>query len=138
MLTEDFHKRDRRATLLAREPLLAQAWKQLTAACEQHDPQRLGEAATLSAIASQDLLPKPGFSELHALADKGKIYGLNVAHSGSVAGLIYDDTLHDKDFIYETVILLKMCSNSMVRFNATKGYFNQGFRGISKGKHDKG
>lgn len=44
----------------------------------------------------------------------------------------------DKDFIYETVILLKMCSNSMVRFNATKGYFNQGFRGISKGKHDKG
>lgn len=103
VLTEDFHKRDRRAALLAREPLLAQAWKLLTAACEQQDPQRLGEAATLSAIASQDLLPKPGFSELHALADKGKIYGLNVAHSGSVAGLIYDDTLHDKDFIYDWI-----------------------------------
>ncbi|MCP5821159.1 GHMP kinase, partial [Klebsiella pneumoniae] len=48
VLTEDFHKRDRRAALLAREPLLAQAWKLLTAACEQQDPQRLGEAATLS------------------------------------------------------------------------------------------
>jgi L-threonine kinase len=103
VLTEDFHKRDRRAALLAREFLLAQAWKQLTAACELQDPQRLGEAATLSAIASQDLLPKPGFSELRALADKGKIYGLNVAHSGSVAGLIYDDTLHDKDFIYDWI-----------------------------------
>ena len=29
VLTEDFHKRDRRAALLAREPLLAQAWKLL-------------------------------------------------------------------------------------------------------------
>ena len=36
----------------------------------------------------------------------------------------------DKDFIYETVMLLKMCSNSMVRFNQ-QGVFNQGFRGLS-------
>lgn len=41
---------------------------------------------------------------------------------------------HDKDFIYETILLLKMCSNSMVRFNGKKGYFNQGFRGLGKGK----
>lgn len=36
----------------------------------------------------------------------------------------------DKDFIYETVMLLKMCSNSMVRFNQ-QGVFNQGFRGLN-------
>ena len=41
---------------------------------------------------------------------------------------------YDKDFIYETILLLKMCSNSMVRFNSKKGYFNQGFRGVGKGK----
>lgn len=101
VLTKDFHKRDRRAALLARESLMAQAWQLLTRACEQHDPQYLGEATTLSAIASQDLLPKPGFKTLSALAEQGKIYGLNVAHSGSVVGLIYDDTRHDKDFLYD-------------------------------------
>ena len=36
----------------------------------------------------------------------------------------------DKDFILETILLLKMCSNSMVRFNPKQGYFNQGFRGL--------
>jgi hypothetical protein len=33
-------------------------------------------------------------------------------------------------FIIETILLLKMCSNSMVRFNPKEGYFNQGFRGL--------
>ncbi|OBU06153.1 GHMP kinase [Morganella psychrotolerans] len=103
VLTEDFHKRDRRAALLARETQLEQAWQYLSTACEQQSPQRLGEAATLSAIASQDLLPKHGFNELLELAEQNKIYGLNVAHSGSVIGLIYDDTQHDKDFIYDWI-----------------------------------
>lgn len=38
----------------------------------------------------------------------------------------------NKDFIMETILLLKMCSNSMVRFNPKQGYFNQGFRGLGK------
>ena len=38
----------------------------------------------------------------------------------------------DEDFIIETVLLLKMCRNSMVRFNQKEGYFNQGFRGLGK------
>jgi len=40
----------------------------------------------------------------------------------------------DKDFIYETILLLKMCSNSMVRFNPKEQYFNQGFRGLGDKK----
>lgn len=40
----------------------------------------------------------------------------------------------DRDFIMETILLLKMCSNSMVRFNPKEGYFNQGFRGLGKKK----
>lgn len=38
----------------------------------------------------------------------------------------------DRDFTIETILLLKMCSNSMVRFNPKQGYFNQGFRGLGK------
>ena len=44
---------------------------------------------------------------------------------------IYDRIRIKDDFIYETALLLKMCSNSMVRFNS-KEEFNQGFRGLGK------
>lgn len=37
----------------------------------------------------------------------------------------------DREFVLETALLLKMCSNSMVRFNRD-GVFNQGFRGLGK------
>jgi len=37
---------------------------------------------------------------------------------------------YDSTFLLETFLLLKMCSNSMVRFNL-KGKFNQGFRGCN-------
>jgi len=46
----------------------------------------------------------------------------------------YLNNVFDKDFIIETILLLKMCSNSMVRFNPKEGYFNQGFRGLGKKK----
>lgn len=41
----------------------------------------------------------------------------------------YLDNNFDEYFLIETFLLLKMCSNSMVRFNSKKNYFNQGFRG---------
>lgn len=45
----------------------------------------------------------------------------------------YTNNIYNKDFVYETVALLKMCSNSMVRFNRN-GEFNQGLRGLAKNK----
>ena len=44
----------------------------------------------------------------------------------------YLNDIIDRGFIMETILLLKMCSNSMVRFNPKGGYFNQGFRGLGK------
>jgi site-specific DNA-adenine methylase len=46
----------------------------------------------------------------------------------------YLNDVFDKEFIIETCLLLKMCSNSMVRFNPKEGYFNQGFRGLGNKK----
>lgn len=43
----------------------------------------------------------------------------------------YKANQFDRDFVYETALLLKMCSNSMVRFNR-QDEFNQGFRGLGK------
>ena len=68
-------------------------------ACQHGSPQLLGEGATISAIASQRLLPKPGFDALLELVESAGLYGLNVAHSGSVVGLLLDRRRHDVDFL---------------------------------------
>jgi len=39
----------------------------------------------------------------------------------------------DRAFVLETALLLKMCSNSMIRFNKDRE-FNQGFRGLGEDK----
>ena len=43
---------------------------------------------------------------------------------------------YSREFVIKTIMLLKMCSNSMVRFNS-KNQFNQGFRGITDGNFFK-
>lgn len=93
--TEDYHRLPRQERLLASSTTLQQAWDQLQEACITHNPYRLGEATTLSAIASQTLLPKPAFAALLSLVEECDLYGLNVAHSGSVVGLLLDRERHD-------------------------------------------
>lgn len=104
LLTEEYHKLNRHQQLLDKADLLAQAWQTLTVACQQQDPAKLGEATTLSAIASQSILPKPGFNQLLDIVEKSAIYGLNVAHSGSVVGLLYDHNKTDSDYLRDLLI----------------------------------
>lgn len=95
LLTEDYHRRNREPTLISRAEVLDNAWLRLQRGCEEQDSRLLGEAATLSAIASQQLLEKPMFTALLSLVEKFDLYGLNVAHSGSVVGLMLDSSKHD-------------------------------------------
>lgn len=88
-----------KAGLQAGAPALKRAWEKVQEACSSQNPYRMGEAATLSAIASQMLLPKPDFDSLLSLVEECDLYGVNVAHSGSVVGLMLDRTRHDIDYI---------------------------------------
>lgn len=93
--TADYHRMSRQAGLQAGAPALQQAWEKVQQACATGSPHLIGEAATLSAIASQRLLPKPRFNSLLSLVDECDLYGVNVAHSGSVVGLLLDRSKHD-------------------------------------------
>lgn len=95
--TADYHRRDRHHSLLDNAATMAQAWALFSRAMKTHDCGKLGEATTLSAQASQTLLPKPRFDNLLALVEQSGIYGLNVAHSGSVVGLLFDAEKHDSE-----------------------------------------
>ena len=99
LLTTDYHRLPRLEKLHAHSAALHQAWEKVQQACQTNDPRRMGEAATLSAIASQHLLPKPGFDTLRGLVEECDLYGINVAHSGSVVGLMLDRQRHDIEYL---------------------------------------
>ncbi|MEE6449303.1 hypothetical protein RAH41_01890 [Gottfriedia acidiceleris] len=58
----------------------------------------IGEAATISARVNQKILPKPVFPLLEQLADRYH-GGIVVAHSGTVAGIILDGNLPNREFV---------------------------------------
>lgn len=97
--TTDYHQLPREPGLLANASRLQLAWEKVQQACHCGNPQLLGEAATISAIASQQLLPKPGFDALLDTVESAGLYGLNVAHNGSVVGLLLDRRRHDVEFL---------------------------------------
>ncbi|SFN65943.1 GHMP kinase [Xenorhabdus japonica] len=99
VLTEEYHRQDRQSQLQNNVSLLQQAWLQFNTANQRHDNYRLGEACTLSAIANQSILPKPCFHQLKDLVEQTGIYGLNVAHSGSVVGLLFNSHHHDVNYL---------------------------------------
>ncbi|CNJ52964.1 PduX [Yersinia aldovae] len=99
LLTEEFHKRYRHLSLLNQAPTLAKAMQQFRLANERRCCYRLGEATTLSAIASESDRPKPQFHQLLDIVENCGIYGLNVAHSGSVIGLLFNRRQHDLDYL---------------------------------------
>ena len=54
-------------------------------------PEYLAEAAAKSALFHQSVLPKPHFADFLALARQMGAMGVNVAHSGTVIGVIWPD-----------------------------------------------
>ena len=109
--TADYHRIPRQAGLQACAPALKRAWEKVQEACSSQNPYRMGEAATLSAIASQMLLPKPDFESLLSLVEECDLYGVNVAHSGSVVGLMLDRTRHDIDYIKWMLVQKKLTTH---------------------------
>ncbi|WP_081623608.1 kinase [Hoeflea sp. 108] len=57
---------------------------------EIQDVRLLGQAATMSARISQRYLPKPRFEEVIDVAERFQTCGIQVAHSGSLVGLMLD------------------------------------------------
>lgn len=50
----------------------------------------LGRVATASARINERFLPKPRLTEIEAIGDRFGAIGVQVAHSGTVVGLMFD------------------------------------------------
>ena len=86
--TEEFNRRDSRTVLSALAPLHREAFSLVLRGVEQGDPEALGRGASLSARASARLLEKPRLDECFALCSQLGGYGVCVAHSGTLYGIL--------------------------------------------------
>lgn len=57
-------------------------------ACQEKDLIKLGQVATTSALLNNTRLPKPYLSEILSLVEERGLLGVNVAHSGTVVGIL--------------------------------------------------
>lgn len=73
-----------------KEPALREALGLLLQGLATRRPDLVGRAATLSALAHQDILPKPGLEAVIAAGRAAGALGVVAAHTGSVVGILFD------------------------------------------------
>ena len=87
--TIEFHRRSDLAGLnAANEPAIRQALQLVQDGFQRQDPGRIGEGATISALANQRILPKPHLEAIIDYVLARGAYGVNIAHSGTVVGIL--------------------------------------------------
>ena len=96
--TLEFNLVDRAATLKRLAPEMGKAVSLIEEGIRCRDPVRIGRGATLSAVANQLLLPHAHFDSVAELSKATGAVGVNVAHSGTVIGMLfaYDLRLAEK------------------------------------------
>jgi len=91
--TLEFNRVDRRQALAAWEPHFREALGLVCRGIALGSPALLGQGATISALANQAILHKPQLPAVMGLARSLGAVGVNVAHSGTVIGLLLDPHL---------------------------------------------
>lgn len=88
--TLEFNGVDRRPILKQTEPQIREALDLVRQGVQEGDPALVGQAATISALANQRILYKPQLAAVLDIARAAGAVGVNVAHSGTVIGVLLD------------------------------------------------
>ena len=88
--TVEFNKVDRRPLWRSIQAETSQALELVRAGVQQGDPALVGRGSTISALASQRVLPKPRLAEVNEFASQVGAVGVNVGHSGTIIGILLD------------------------------------------------
>lgn len=95
--TLEFNRGERKAALARQSPRMEEAVSLIAQGMSCSDIELVGRGATVSSIANQEILPNPHLDAVLELAQAVGAVGVNVAHSGTVIGLLLpdDDQLAD-------------------------------------------
>ncbi|MFN2363534.1 MAG: GHMP kinase, partial [Halarsenatibacteraceae bacterium] len=90
--TNWFNQQENLKTLkTAKEVKVKKAFHLIKKGIKEQNKVLIGQGATLSSLAHQQILPKKGLERIKEIIIKTeKIYGMNIAHSGSLLGLLVE------------------------------------------------
>lgn len=99
--TEAFNAVNRESELQLREAHFREALDLITAGLKNGDDEMIGRGATQNTVAYQEVLPKPQLPAVLALGRAAGAVGVNVAHSGTVLGLLFPEDSERADWAAE-------------------------------------
>nr|WP_221630369.1 propanediol utilization protein [Listeria farberi] len=88
--TATYRQDNHQAQLLENEQQLAKGLDYFHQAVTQKSIRLLGKAASISAACNQTILPKPFWKEIQEVTENLDLVGVNVSHSGTVVGILYE------------------------------------------------
>lgn len=86
-------------------PQIQRAYELVKLGFQTNDPKLIGQGATLSAFTNQNILPKPHLEQIRDIALANGALGINVAHSGTVVGLLFEQLPADRMKACQSAIL---------------------------------
>ena len=89
--TLEFNKAEREDALGSLQPQMAEATSLIERGIRERDPFLVGKGATISSNANQEILFKPRLDSVIEFSREVGAVGVNVAHSGTVIGLLFPD-----------------------------------------------
>lgn len=84
---------------LENKSIIKKSFNLLEKGLENNDLKLIGEACTLSSLANENIHKKPYLNEIIEISQSMNAYGVNIAHSGTVIGILID-----KNMDYERII----------------------------------
>lgn len=108
------------------EPLIKEALDYLRLGFKEKNNKYIGKACVISAYANQNILYKKQLDDIMMISEKYQAVGVNVAHSGTVIGVLFDDNsepglieeckekILNECFDLQFLNLVKMISGGMI------------------------
>ncbi|MBO3445021.1 cobalamin biosynthesis protein [Clostridium sp. CCUG 7971] len=79
--------------------IISEAFYMLEEGIKNNNLSLVGKAATLSSLANENIDKKDGLKEIIEISQNYGSYGVNIAHSGTVVGILLDQSMNDKRLI---------------------------------------
>lgn len=79
--------------------IIKESFSLLDEGLARNDLSLVGKACTYSSLANENIHKKPFLKEIIEISDKFGCYGVNIAHSGTVIGILMDKEMDDKRVI---------------------------------------
>lgn len=78
---------------LENKVIINKSFKLLEEGLREKDLKLIGKACTLSSLANENIHKKPYLNEIIEISNKMGAYGVNIAHSGTVIGILIDNQM---------------------------------------------